>query len=483
MASRGEPGAGPRAGVWTPTLAPPPARGAVLWVLLVAAGAGAALVVVRWAGGRGDAFTNAVVLTVIGWVGVAGVVAGEARRYVLAATPYAAAALALATLATLQAVGDPGDASHTNALVGAYLALPVVYLLFFLLRRPAEALAGAIVTLAAAVALQLALPPAIAGRQTNGGWAGLLTLAWHGLLVLLFYYVPRLRSARDLLEAVIGSSRDAVVLLVPTRDEPSAGSSQGALRAPVSFANEAARRAFGARVGRDLLSEGPLAAATQLRARLAELMRGASETRLNLSLPTTDGPRWFRVTATSFWGGVAVTFADITEHKEDESRALELAHTDLLTGLANRRGFEAEAERRLSAAAEAGEATALCYLDLDGFKAVNDEHGHEVGDGLLKHVAGRLRTAVRATDLVGRIGGDEFVILAAGLDDEASAAFFERVRAAVDAPYSVSGRRLEVSSSLGVVPRVGDLSAALARADAAMYRAKLRGGGVEVAAD
>src|SRR5690606_20897420 len=154
MASRGEPDAGPRAGVWTPTLAPPPARGAVLWVLLVAAGAGAALVVVRWAGGRGDAFTNAGVLSVIGGVGVAGV----ARRSAPARTRSAPAAPAPAVLSSLQAVGVHCDAGGTNAFVGACLAAPVVYLLSFLLRRPAAALPGAIVTLAAAVALQLALP-------------------------------------------------------------------------------------------------------------------------------------------------------------------------------------------------------------------------------------------------------------------------------------------------------------------------------------
>src|SRR5690606_31788777 len=79
-------------------------------------------------------------------------------------------------------------------------------------------------------------------------------------------------------------------------------------------------------------------------------------------------------------------------------------------------------------------------------------------------------------DLVGRIGGDEFVILATGLDRDASVAYFERVRAAVDAPYPVTGLRRDVTASLGGVARVASLAAALARADAALYPAKQRGG-------
>ncbi len=455
-------------------------RGPALWLVLGAASVGASLVGTAWAMGQGDPFTNLVMLAAICWLALAGVVGGEPRRYVLAVTPYALAGLSLVTLAVLQARGDPGEARHTNALLGAFLTLPVVYLLFFLLRRPGEALWAAVLTLAAAVALQLALPPAVAGRRTDGAWVGLLTAAWHGTLVLLFYSVPRLRSSRDLLEAVIGSSRDAVVLVNPRLEEAASAPPHGVPLARVTFANEAARRSFGVRPGADLLAAGPLVEESRLRERLLEAQRGGGEVRLNASLPTTEGHRWFRVTAAPFWGGVAVTFADITEHKEDESRALELAHTDPLTGLANRRGFEAEAEDRTEAALAAAEHLSLCYLDLDGFKAVNDRYGHEVGDELLRHVADRLRTAVRATDLVGRIGGDEFVILAEDLDAAACAAFFERVRAAVDAPYSVTGLRLDVTSSLGVVPRVSALPAALARADAAMYRAKQRGGGVEL---
>src|SRR5690606_7789619 len=141
----------------------------------------------------------------------------------------------------LQATGDPGLVRHTNSLLGAYLALPVVYLLFFLLRRPSEALAAAIATLVAAAVLQLALPSAVAGRHTAGVWVGLLTATWHGLLLLLFYAVPRLRSNRDLLEAVIGSSRDAVVLVAPAREE----GAEAGVRFRVTFATRRATSCCG----------------------------------------------------------------------------------------------------------------------------------------------------------------------------------------------------------------------------------------------
>src|SRR5690554_1059871 len=207
---------------WTPTLVLAPLRGPAAWLLLAAGGVAAAVVAYRWARGHEDPFVNVVLLVLVGWTLLLGVVAGEPRRPLLAATPYALAALVLTTLAFLQATGDPGLVRHTNSLLGAYLALPVVYLLFFLLRRPSEALAAAIATLVAAAVLQLALPSAVAGRHTAGVWVGLLTATWHGLLLLLFYAVPRLRSNRDLLEAVIGSSRDAVVLVAPAREEGAA---------------------------------------------------------------------------------------------------------------------------------------------------------------------------------------------------------------------------------------------------------------------
>src|SRR5690606_36171299 len=165
---------------------------------------------------------------------------------------------------------------------------------------------------------------------------------------------PR-RARRALLPCV---DRVAYKLVAPAREE----GAEAGVRFRVTFANAAARHAFGAQPGLDLLADGPLSDAPELRERLGEALARGTEVRLNASLPTRAGAGWFRVTATRFWGGLAVTFADISEHKETETRALVLAHTDPLTGLANRRGFEAEADRRLGEAEKAGRAVAMCYL-------------------------------------------------------------------------------------------------------------------------
>src|SRR5690606_10608541 len=97
-----------------------------------------------------------------------------------------------------------------------------------------------------------------------------------------------------------------------------------------------------------------------------------------------------------------------------------LAYTDPLTGLANRRAFEEQGSWRMGEAARAGRPVMLCFLDLDGFKAVNDRWGHAAGDELLRQVAGRLRGAVREADLIARFAGDEFALLVEGLDPAAA---------------------------------------------------------------
>src|SRR5690606_20951909 len=274
------------------------------------------------------------------------------------------------------------------------------------------------------------------------------------------------------------SSRDAAMVLTPSaggRGRRGGDQLSGFL---VTLTNRAATSAFGLAVGHDLTRVGPLAEAGELHERLAEAQRFGAEVRLNASLNTLNEAAWFRVTATPFQGGLAVSFADVTEHKDGENRALALAHTDPLTDLPNRRGFDVEAQRRLGVAGD--RQRALAFLDLNGFKLVNDRHGHEVGDLLLKQVAARIRSAVRSQDLVARVGGDEFVLLVEGVAVDMVAPFFERVLHAFDESFAVAGQRLMVGASLGVVTGVVDLATAVAKADAAMYRAKQRGGGIEV---
>lgn len=157
-----------------------------------------------------------------------------------------------------------------------------------------------------------------------------------------------------------------------------------------------------------------------------------------------------------------------------------LAHTDPLTELLNRRGFDSEAAYRQQAAETAGASLTMCYLDLDGFKSVNDTHGHEAGDEVLRQVAQRLQSAVRSFDLVARIGGDEFVILAGGLEDGHVETFFNRVLTALNPPYEIGRHSVSLGVSLGVAVGWLNVETALQAADEAMYRAKQRGGGVEI---
>ena len=153
-----------------------------------------------------------------------------------------------------------------------------------------------------------------------------------------------------------------------------------------------------------------------------------------------------------------------------------LALTDPLTGLANRTLLAARL--RL-----AGAGVSVLVLDLDGFKAVNDSFGHDVGDDLLVAIGTRLRSVVRDTDTVARLGGDEFAILVRDAQAEQVLDVAERVRAAVAAPVVVSGRSCWVTASIGVRlgGRVADPETYLRDADTAMYTAKSRApGGVSV---
>jgi diguanylate cyclase (GGDEF)-like protein len=148
---------------------------------------------------------------------------------------------------------------------------------------------------------------------------------------------------------------------------------------------------------------------------------------------------------------------------------------DPLTETLNRRGFEREIRRSLAYIKRYGTAAALIYLDLDEFKPVNDRHGHAAGDAVLKAVAAALVRQVRASDVVARIGGDEFVVLLWNLTDTAAHAKAAALEAAVYAtPVRFGASTLVVGASAGVA-LIGPLDTpaeVLARADAAMYARK-----------
>jgi diguanylate cyclase (GGDEF)-like protein/PAS domain S-box-containing protein len=170
---------------------------------------------------------------------------------------------------------------------------------------------------------------------------------------------------------------------------------------------------------------------------------------------------------------------DISARKEREQRIQHLADHDALTGLLNRRLFEDRLQQSLNLARRNDALVAVMLIDLDGFKAVNDQFGHLMGDYVLRSVARRLRDCVRESDTVARLGGDEFVVLLAGQRSaEDSSVVAEKILSTLTEPIGAGGRRFEIGASIGIsiYPRDGTTPEALIKhADAAMYRVKEAG--------
>jgi len=168
--------------------------------------------------------------------------------------------------------------------------------------------------------------------------------------------------------------------------------------------------------------------------------------------------------------------AELQQSRDELKR---LAQHDALTGLPNRLLFNDRVEQALAAARRDQTRFAVMFIDLDNFKPVNDDFGHGVGDQLLRCIAGRIETAVRESDTVARIGGDEFVILLRQVQHaEDAIAVAEKVRAAVAQPCDLEGREIIISASTGIAiyPEHGsDLLTLSKHADMAMYRAKEAG--------
>jgi diguanylate cyclase (GGDEF)-like protein len=172
---------------------------------------------------------------------------------------------------------------------------------------------------------------------------------------------------------------------------------------------------------------------------------------------------------------LADTAMTTLELRRAMKRVRSLAMIDSLTGIANRHALICEIERAIARLRRDGAPFGLVYVDLDGFKRVNDEQGHDAGDDVLRQVAVALKTALRASDLAGRLGGDEFAVLLAGDDIDAEAAA-ERMRAHIESRLTACG--FGVTASVGAVEFVScpeSAYAALNFADRLMYRAKRSG--------
>lgn len=192
---------------------------------------------------------------------------------------------------------------------------------------------------------------------------------------------------------------------------------------------------------------------------------------------------WLRISAVRDEHGAVCNyvaiFSDITERKRREAAMTHQARHDALTGLPNRALFGDRLEQALAAARRRGSHLAVLFIDLDRFKAVNDNHGHDAGDQVLVQLGARLKGAVRDADSVARLGGDEFTVLLPEVSGEEGAlAVADKILETTRAPYRCGALDLVVTASVGIslFPQHGDDAEALMkRADDAMYRVKGEG--------
>lgn len=193
---------------------------------------------------------------------------------------------------------------------------------------------------------------------------------------------------------------------------------------------------------------------------------------------------WFNSALTDEAGQVTSIMAlvqDVSAKIQIARQQHYLANHDSLTGLLNRAAFQSRLEKSLAQAQQSAGAVALLFIDLDGFKRVNDTEGHHAGDEVLRIVATRIASTVRAGDTIARLGGDEFLVM---LDREVTRDVTDnighRIIEALHQPMTVEGRDLHIGASIGVAlnpPLESDIEALMSRADQAMYSAKRAGKG------
>ncbi len=194
-------------------------------------------------------------------------------------------------------------------------------------------------------------------------------------------------------------------------------------------------------------------------------------------------PQWAAISAVADAAGTVsnyiAIYSDLTEHKAAQDRIQFLAQHDPLTGLPNRMLLQDRLTVAIAAAAREGHEVGVLFIDLDRFKTINDSLGHSVGDELIKGVTKRLQDAVRESDTVSRLGGDEFIVVLHRIRRSEDAAHVaDAVLAQLTAPFNIAGKELRVTASIGisVFPADGeDEEGLIKNADTAMFHAKERG--------
>jgi diguanylate cyclase (GGDEF)-like protein len=216
--------------------------------------------------------------------------------------------------------------------------------------------------------------------------------------------------------------------------------------------------------------------ATALRQRFIGAAESGEVVDTEARVETRGDIKWLRIISEPVGEDVAMTFVDVTDRKAKEEQMESIARSDPLTGVLNRRGFERDAAQRLTESDD--DATgALLFIDLNDFKQINDQFGHEVGDQLLTIAAERLQRSLRAQDIIGRPGGDEFVALVPDVDADVAEALATRLTRTLERSYRIDGKALRCAASIGLAlypDHANTLTGLMRAADAAMYRAKAR---------
>jgi diguanylate cyclase (GGDEF)-like protein len=204
-----------------------------------------------------------------------------------------------------------------------------------------------------------------------------------------------------------------------------------------------------------------------------EVLPGAPPLRGVLVKPTDELREIETLRATN-----ALLMREIAALKEREARTQQLAHRDDLTGLYNRRRMRELLDSAIAEAARHGQCVGLLFIDLNGFKSINDEHGHAAGDRILSSVAMRIAGRVRTGDIVCRLGGDEFVVILPNVPDAAAVAqVADAIRERVALPYWIDDKERHLTAAIGesMYPHDGESAEVLLhRADQTMYRLKTR---------
>jgi diguanylate cyclase (GGDEF)-like protein/PAS domain S-box-containing protein len=358
---------------------------------------------------------------------------------------------------------DPLTGTRTMWLGGALVAPPAILLWSLSTQRPVSIviLAGAWILLVPSVLARLYLlgrDQAAAERRTDATERRLAALVAHTgdvlLLVRTCDETPIIEYASPAAQVLLGREPEGLVG-TPLRD----------LVTPST---------------RGMLDE--VLTAARLRLSTADVRAVAADGR----------PRWVQVVGDRYLGddehdALVVTLRDVTQRKVEEQRWVEAALRDPGTGLANRRAIEDHLRATLSRDDPTSSPLAVLMCDLDDFKAINDAHGHAVGDAVLREVAARLRAAVRRSDVVGRLGGDEFVVLCS-LDDGRAALDQVAARVVTDlgAPFVVQGHEVRLGCSVGAALSGAEGAEGpelLHAADLALLRAKAAGKGRVVWSD